>query len=204
VNARLQVQDTVLEAIADLGFALAGGSALLDYDVLTRDTDDIDAFLNSTSAAASTSAVGAVIEACERHGWAMQIVWDQKWDKKILVTVRGGDSTVVQLVHHQRSTGPERRPGGGLRLIFSDVVGGKAVALSDAGRGRNFDDLAHIVDTPGWSLPQVEEAMSALGYFDKVADFRANIARFRSGDFDQALQEEGFDPTYAHSILDQD
>ncbi|MFV0496115.1 hypothetical protein [Mycobacterium sp.] len=30
VNARLQIQDTVLAAIADIGFALAGGSALLD------------------------------------------------------------------------------------------------------------------------------------------------------------------------------
>jgi hypothetical protein len=204
VNARLQIQDTVLEAIADLGFALAGGSALLDYDIVTRDTDDIDAFLNSTSTAAFTSAVGAVIAACDRSGWTTQIVWNQDWDKKILVTVDGGDSTVVQLVHHQRSTTPERRPGGGLRLIFSDVVGRKGVAAADASRGRDFDDLAHIVETPGWSLAEVEKAMSALGYSDKTADFRASIARFRRGDFDQAIRDEGFDLAYAHSILDHD
>ncbi len=203
-NARLHIQDTVREAIADLGFALAGRSALLDYDIVTRDTDDIDAFLNSTSTAAFTSAVEAVIAACDRSGWTTQIVWDQDWDKKILVTVQGNDSTVVQLVHHQRSTNPERRPGGGLRLIFSDVVGGKGVAAADASRGRDFDDLAHIVDTPGWSLAEVEEAMRALGYTDKIADFRASIARFRRGDYDQAIRDEGFDPAYAHSMLDQD
>ena len=204
VNARLQIQDTVLEAIADHGFALAGGSALLDYDIVTRDTDDIDAFLNSTSTTAFTSAVDAVIAACARNGWTTQIVWNQDWDKKILVTIQSGDSTVVQLVHHQRSTSPERRPGGGLRLMFSDVVGGKGVAAADAGRGRDFDDLAHIVDTPGWSLAQVEEAMCALGYTDKISDFRASIARFRRGEFDQAIRDEGFDPAFAHSILDQD
>ena len=146
----------------------------------------------------------AVIAACDRSGWTTQIVWNQDWDKKILITVGGGDSTVVQLVHHQRSTTPERRPGGGLRLIFSDVVGGKAVAAADASRGRDFDDLAHIVDTPGWSLAEVEKAMSALGYSDKTADFRASITRFRRGDFDQAIRDEGFDPAYAHSILDHD
>lgn len=195
------MQDTVLEAIAGRGIALAGGPALLDYDIVTRDTD---VFLNSISTAAFTSAVEAVIAACDRSGWTTQIVWNQDWDRKIRVTVQGGDSTVVQLVHHQRSTDPERRPGGGLRLIFSDVVGGKGVAAADASRGRDFDDLAHIVDTPGWSLTEVEEAMSALGYSDKITDFRASIARFRRGDFDQTLRDEGFDPAYAHSILDQD
>ena len=34
-----------------------------------------------------------------------------------------------------------------------------------------FDDLAHIVDTPGWSLAEVEKAMSALGYSDKTATY---------------------------------
>ena len=63
------------EAIADLGFALAGGSALLDYDIVTRDTDDIDAFLNSTSTAAFTSAVEAVIAACDRSGSVERSGW---------------------------------------------------------------------------------------------------------------------------------
>lgn len=204
VNARLQMQDTVLEAIADAGFELAGGSTLLDYDIVARGTDDIDPFLNATSTAAFTSAVEAVIAACDSNGWTTEIVGNQNSDKKILVTVHDGDSTVVHLVHHhQRSTSPERHPAG-LRLIFSDVVGGKGVAVANStSRGRDFDDLAHIVDTPGWSIAQVEQAMRAVGNPDMVAEFRANIARFRAGEFDQAIRDEGFEPAYAHAILDQ-
>lgn len=202
VNARLQMQDTVLEAIADAGFEFAGGSTLLGYDIVARGIDDIDPFLNSSSTAAFTSAVEAVIAACDRNGWTPEVVGNQKSDKKILVTFHGGDSTVVHLVH-LRSTSPERRLGGSLRLIFSDVVGGKGVAVADASRGRDFDDLARIVDTPGWSIAQVEGAMRTVGNPEMVSDFRANIARFRDGEFDQAIRDEGFEPAYAHAILDQ-
>lgn len=203
VNVRLQMQDTVLEAIADLGFELAGGSTLLGYDIVARDTDDIDPFLNATSAAVVTSAVEAVIAACDRNGWTTEVVGNQKSDKKILVTFHDDDSTVVHLVHHHlRSTSPERHPAG-LRLIFSDVVGGKGVAVADASRGRDFDDLARIVDTSGWSIAQVEAAMRAVGNPDLVSEFQANIARFRDGEFDQAIRDEGFEPAYAHAILDK-
>lgn len=204
VNARLKVQDAILAAIADVGFALAGGSALLDYDVITRDTEDIDAFLNSTSVAAFTAAVEAVVAACASQGWASEIVMDQDWNKKILITLSDGTSTIVQLVHHQRSAPAEKRPGGGLRLIFSDVVAGKAVALADSARGRDFDDIAHIVNTPGWSLADIEVAMESIRYGDLIPAFRNRIARFRAGDFDQDIRDEGFDPEFTHQRLDHD
>lgn len=200
VNVRLQIQDTVLTAIADLGFALSGGSALLDYDVITRDTEDIDAFFNHLDAAAFTAAAAAVIKACEQEGWSAELIHDQDLDKQILVNV-GGASVVVQLVYHQRSHSPEHRDAGGLRLIFADVVGGKAVAAADSPRGRDFDDIAHIVETPGWSLERVETAMCDLGYRDMLERFRTSIQRFRQGEFDTALQTEGFDPSFSHRIL---
>jgi len=204
VNARLQIQDITLAAIADLGFALAGGSALLDYDIITRDTEDVDAFLNSTTAPAYTAAVDAITAACHAHGWTTELVADETFNKRIKVTTTTGESTIVQLVHHQRSADPERRPGGGLRLIFSDVVGGKAVALADSARGRDFDDIAHVVDTAGWSLARVEQAMTDIRYADHIPAFRTNIDRFRRGEFDQHIRDEGFDPTFAHRVLDHD
>lgn len=202
VNARLRVQDTVLAAVGGLGFALAGGSALLDYDVVTRETEDIDAFLDRLDAGAFAAGAAAVLEACHANGWSAELVFDEDLDKQIRVEV-GGDSVVVQLVYHQRSGDPERREGGGLRLIFPDVVGGKAVALADSPRGRDFDDIARIVDTAGWSLERVEAAMVDLGYQDMVSRFRSNIKRFRGGEFDSALRAEGFDPDFSHSILDE-
>lgn len=202
VNPRLRIQDEVLTAIADLGFALAGGSALIDYDVVTRDSEDIDAFLNRLDADAFTRAASAVIETCSRNGWSTELVHDQDLDKQILVSVPGDGQTVVQLVYHQRSTDPEARAGGGLRLIFEDVVGGKAAALADVARGRDFDDIAHVVETRGWSLDKVAQVLSNLGYPDRVGSFWRNIERFRRGEFDGEIRQAGFDPAFSHRILD--
>lgn len=202
VNPRLRIQDHVLSAIADEGFALAGGSALIDYDVVARDSEDIDAFYNRLDAAAFDRAAAAVIETCSRNGWPARLVFDQNLDKQIKVTVPGDGDTVVQLVYHQRSADPERRRGGGLRLIFADVVGGKAAAMADAARGRDFDDIAHVVQTRGWSLRRVVEAMERLGYPDRAAAFWHNIERFRRGEFDAGITQAGFDPAFSHSVLD--
>lgn len=202
VNARLLVQDTILSAIADLGFALAGGSALIDYDVVSRDTEDIDAFLDRLDAAAFTAAAAAVIDACRSHGWGAELVHDQDLDKQVRITVADDTSIVVQMVYHQRSTEPEHRDGGGLRLVFDDVVGGKAVAAADSARGRDFSDLAHIVSTAGWSLARVEEAMVGLRYADMVPAFRESIRRFRRGEFDDDIAAVGLDVEFCHKVLD--
>lgn len=201
VNARLQIQDTISTVIADQGFALARGSALLDHNVVTRDTEDIDAFLNRLDAAAFTAAADAVLDACRQRGWPAELIHDQDLDKHIRVSA-GSDSVVVQLVYHQRSRDPERHAGGGLRLVFDDVVGGKAVAAADSPRGRDFDDIAHIIDTRGWPLERVEAAMCDLGHRDMVDRFRTNIERSRRGEFDAALRAEGFDPAFSHRLLD--
>jgi hypothetical protein len=203
VNARTEVQDTILTAIAHLGFALAGGSALLDYDVVNRETEDIDVFFNGLDADAFTKAAEAVIAACRSNGWSAELVHDQDLDKQVKVTVGSGDSVVVQFVHHQRSTDPEHRAAGGLRLIFDDVVGGKAAAAADSARGRDFDDIANVVDTPGWSLDRVADCLKKLGYPDRVAAFWANLERFRRGEFDEDIRQQGFDPTFSHRILDE-
>ncbi|MFZ2237974.1 MAG: helix-turn-helix domain-containing protein [Gordonia amarae] len=201
VNPRLRIQDEVLKAIAAQGFALAGGSALIDFDVVTRDSEDIDAFLNRLDAEAFTQAAKSVIATCTQHSWEAELIRDQDLDKQILVGVPGDGKIVVQLVYHQRSTAPEPRAGGGLRLIFSDVVGGKAAALAEVARGRDFDDIAHVLDTRGWSLERVVDAMKTLGYPDRVDGFWRNIERFRRGEFDDEIRKAGFDPAFSHRII---
>ncbi|MCK0441042.1 hypothetical protein MUG78_16700 [Gordonia alkaliphila] len=201
VNARTLIQDAVLTAIADLGFALAGGSALIDYDVVDRDTEDIDAFYNHLDAAAFTAAAAAVTAACHTHGWTAELVHDQDLDKQMRVTVPSGDTVVVQMVYHQRSTPPEARPGGGLRLIFDDVVAGKAVALADSARGRDFHDLAMILDTAGWTLARVEDSMRGLGYPDMIGALHERLHQFRTGAFDTEITAAGLDPEFCHRII---
>lgn len=113
---------------------------------------------------------------------------------QVLVHAGSGEPVTVDIVYYERSRG--------LRLIFDDVVGGKGVAVADSARGRDFDDLAHITDTPGWSLERVEDAMRAIKYGDKVDQFRANLERFRRDEFDEDIGKSGFDPAFCHRVLD--
>ena len=204
VNDRLRIQDTVLTAIAEHGFALAGGSALIDYDVVSRDTDDIDAFNNRWDTEAFKAAHQKILDTCHQNGWHTNTVKNEDFDKQVLVDAGSGSPVVVQMVYYDRSSDPEHRAGGGLRLIFDDVVGGKAAAVADVARGRDLFDLANILETPGWSLSRVEDAMIAIKYGDQVDQFRTNIERFRRGDFDDDIRKSGFDVAFCHRILDRD
>lgn len=152
VNDRIRIQDTILTAIAAQGFALAGGSALIDYDVVTRESEDIDAFNDRWDVEAFDEAHEEVLAACRGNGWNAATIHREEFDRKIHVEAGTGTPVIVQLVYYGRSRHPESRTGGGLRLVFDDVVGGKGAAVADVARGRDFDDLAHILETPGWSL----------------------------------------------------
>lgn len=200
-NDRILIQDTILNAITGQGFALAGGSALIDYDIVTRESDDIDAANDRWDINAFNTAHNKILAAFREHGWRAETVHREDMDRKIHVDAGTGTPVVVQLVYYPRSSDPERRVGGGLRLIFDDVVGGKGAAVADVARGRDFDDLAHIVDTPGWTLERVENAMRAIKYGDRVEQFRAHIERFRRGEFDDDIRKSGFDPAYCHRTL---
>ncbi|MBS9533273.1 winged helix-turn-helix transcriptional regulator [Mycobacterium sp. M1] len=202
VNDRIRIQDVVLAAIAEYGFALAGGSALIDYDVVSRDTEDIDAFNDRWDATAFQAALHSILQVCAEQGWHTQTMRDEDMDKQVLVDAATGSPVVVQMVYYERSRDPEHRASGGLRLIFDDVVGGKGAAIADVARGRDFFDLANIVATPGWTLARVEDAMRAIKFGDQVESFRANLDRFRRGDFDDDIHKSGFDPAFCHRILD--
>lgn len=201
VNDRISVQDAILTAIAEQGFALASGSALIDYDVVTRESEDIDTFNDRWDVAEFDKAHEKVLTACRESGWSATTVHREESDRKIRVDSGTGTPVVVQLVYYGRSRNPRQRATGGLRLVFEDVVGGKGAAVADVARGRDFDDLAHIVETPGWSLERVEDAMRAIKYGDQIGKFRANIVGFRRGEFDDDIRKSGFDPAYSHRVL---
>lgn len=203
VNDRIRIQDTILTAIAEFGFALAGGSALIDYDVVARETDDIDAFNDRWDVGTFTAACARVIQVCHENGWEAALVADQDMDKRIRVDAGTGHPVIVQLVYYGRSQDPEQRVGGGLRLIFDDVVAGKGAALADVARGRDFYDLANIMTVPGWTLQRVEGAMRSMRFGDLIDQFRHHIDRFRRGDFDDDIRKSGFDPGFCHAMIDQ-
>lgn len=196
------IQDAILSVIAEHGFALADGSALIDCDIVSRDTDDIDAFNNRWDAEVFIAAQAAVLDVCSDRGWDAAVVGNEEFRKQIAIGTGGDRPIVVDMVYYERSQDPEIRADGGLRLIFSDVVGGKGVAVAESARGRDFDDLARIVSTDGWSLGRVKQAMSAIKYADKIPEFRTNLERFRTGEFDDDIRRSGFDPAFSHGVLD--
>lgn len=202
VSDRIRIQDIVLTAIADHGFALAGGSALIDYDVVSRDTDDIDAFNNRWDVRVFDDALRSILRVCSESGWTAETVLNEDFRKRVVVDAGSGAPVVIDMVYYERSQNPERRTGGGLRLIFDDVAAGKGVAVAESSRGRDLFDLANIVETPGWSLSRVETAMQAIKYGDKIDQFRGNLERFRRGEFDTDISKSGFDPAFCHRILD--
>lgn len=203
MNDRILIQDTILTAVAAHGFALAGGSALIDYAVISRDSDDIDTFNSRLDAGLFDAAHESIIAACRDNGWAATTLIHENFRRQLVVDAGTGTPVKIDVVYYQGSgSAPERRAGGGLRLVFEDVVGGKAAAISDDPRGRDFDDLAHIVETPGWSLARAEDALRAIRRPDQVESFRANLFRFRSGGFDGLIRAEGFDPAFSHRVLD--
>lgn len=107
----------------------------------------------------------------------------------------------VSLVYYGYPNAPESRPGGGLRLVFDDVVGGKAAAIADAPRGRDFHDLAHILLIDGWSLSRIEDALRNMNRGDQVQAFWESIENFRRGTFDDDIKRSGFDVAFCHSII---
>ena len=201
---RHRIQDTILITIAEHGFALAGGSTLIGYDVVSRHTDDIEAFDDCWDTDAFNAAHTKVLDTCRENGWRADTVKSEDFDKQVLVGAGTGSPVVVQMVYYERSSDLERRTGGGLRLIFDDVVGGKGAAVADVASGRDLFDLANILATPGWSLGRVEDSMRAIKYGDQIENFRANIERFRRGDFDDDIRKSGFERAFCHRILDRD
>lgn len=193
-----EIQDTILQAIEDYNFALAGGSALRDYDVIKRETEDVDTFNNNWDVADFDNAVDAIVKACNVHGWNVDIIENQEMRRHLSID---NNFLVVSLVYYGYPNAPESRPGGGLRLVFDDVVGGKAAAIADAPRGRDFHDLAHILLVDGWSLSRIEDTLRNMNRGDQVQAFWESIENFRRGTFDDDIKRSGFDVAFCHSII---
>ncbi|MBH5145339.1 hypothetical protein [Rhodococcus erythropolis] len=150
-----RVSEWVLAAIAEHGFVLACGSALIDYDVVSHRTEGIDASNGRWRTGELSAIRHKILDVFHENGWCAEIVKDDDFDKHVLVDAGSGCPVVVQM-------SAERHTGGSVRLIFDDVVGGKGVAVATVARGRDLLDLANIFETPGWSLLRVEDAIRSI------------------------------------------
>jgi hypothetical protein len=129
-----------LRAGARHGFALAGGNALLAYDFVNRETEDIDLFTNKESGV--EAAAGTVESALRRAGFAAE-----RQDKTAgladifegmgegiaewIVTAPDGRQTMLQMSYFNREHEPVQMPVGPV-LDLEDLIGQKACALTAA------------------------------------------------------------------------
>ncbi len=139
---------TGLAALADFGFALAGGYALQAHGLVDRMSEDIDLFTDRWDNAEFDRAVAAVIKAYRRDGLEVSVPRQADTFARIQVTdPEAGQTATVDLgadVRHlelvQLSVGPV--------LAERDAVASKVATVFSRGEARDYLDLARILE-PG-------------------------------------------------------
>jgi Nucleotidyl transferase AbiEii toxin, Type IV TA system len=145
-----QIAAIALRAGARHGFALAGGNALLAYDFIDRETEDIDLFTNKESGV--EAAAGAVESALRRAGFATERRDDAAGLADIfegmgdglaewIVTAPDGRQTMLQMSYFNREHEPVRMPIGPV-LDLEDLIAQKVCALASRIEPRDYIDTA--------------------------------------------------------------
>ena len=149
-----QIAAIALRAGAKHGFALAGGNALLAYDFIDRETEDVDLFTNKESGV--EAAAGAVESALRRAGFATERRDDAAGLADIfegmgdglaewIVTAPDGRQTMLQMSYFNREHEPVRMPIGPV-LDLEDLIAQKVCALASRIEPRDYIDTAAALE----------------------------------------------------------
>ena len=149
-----QIAAIALRAGAKHGFALAGGNALLAYDFIDRETEDVDLFTNKESGV--EAAAGAVESALRRAGFAAERqenaagladIFEGMADglAEWIVTAPDGRQTMLQMSYFNREHEPVRMPIGPV-LDLEDLIGQKVCALASRIEPRDYIDTAAALE----------------------------------------------------------
>jgi len=145
-----KVAAIALRTAARHGFALGGGNALIQYDVISRLTEDVDLFTNDEhGVAAAAEAVDAALREAgleaERidqiSGLADLFPGLGEGLAEWIITAPGGRQMSLQLAYFDRSRGPVIMDIGPV-LDLEDVIGGKICALASRSYERDYVDTA--------------------------------------------------------------
>ena len=142
-----------LRAAAGHGFALAGGNALLAYEFVVRETEDVDLFTNMESGV--EAAADAVESALRRAGFAtarqdkaagLADIFEGMGDglAEWIVTAPDGRQTMLQLSYFDREHEPVRMDVGPV-LDLEDLIGQKVCALASRIEVRDYIDTARAL-----------------------------------------------------------
>jgi hypothetical protein len=150
-----QVARAALDAAAEHGFALAGGNALLAYEVGNRPTQDVDLF---TDQAGGVEAAAAGVEAAlQADGFRTERVDKTAGLTDVfgpgmgtglaewIVSAPGGRRMTLQMSHFDRGREPVSMDVGPV-LDLEDVLGGKVNALASRVEPRDYVDTANALE----------------------------------------------------------
>ena len=153
-DAHRQVATIVLHAVAEHGFALAGGNALIMHEVIDRYTADVDIFTDEEDGIALVRAIVAgsllaegfgVQEKDKTGGLAGIFPGMEDGLAEWKVTTPAGELVQLQMSYFVRA----RRPVviDGIRVLsLEDVAAGKACALGGRALVRDFVDVAALLE----------------------------------------------------------
>ena len=171
----------ILQLPEAMGFALAGGAALLVHEVTDRGTNDIDCF--GPSVAAVDALAPAAIAALRADGLDVDVVVMASGFAK-LVVVDDSSRTQVDL-GFDPATNDAILTSVGLVRSLADLAGDKLLALFARAASRDFVDVSALLDhfsrddmlrlaaakDRGFSLDVLADAFRVLPTYDRVDEF---------------------------------
>lgn len=145
------------------GCVVAGGSALLASDLVSRPTQDLD-FFASAPVTDVTEARAALVRALTRRKYAVEAIANSPTFCRLVVTGIG-ESVLVDLVIDSPPIGPPTSTMLGPTLGPAELAGRKLLALFDRAEARDFADVYLLAERFGKEA-LVAQAVMVDGGFD--------------------------------------
>jgi len=156
IGIQREVAKIVLAAAEPYGFALGGGSALIEQGIINRATQDIDSFTSNLDADSFSSACIAVTDELRNAGYEVDIKLSETWRSKMIVTdATNEESTELELSYYHREKQPVNVEDLGLVLDTHDLVAGKMIAFWERATPRDYLDVDSILLNTDYTAPEL-------------------------------------------------
>lgn len=159
------IQRRIAHILFDLpestGFALAGGAALILRQVVTRETQDLDAFIGALpgpNPGTVDSLADALANEAERHGWRIETARRHPTFCRFIIDC-DGITVAVDLAVDSPSLEPPQTVDGIPVLTTLDLAARKVLAIVDRLEARDYTDLYALSELVG-QLACIDAALS--------------------------------------------
>lgn len=142
-----------LDACADAGFVLAGGSALREHGITNRPTADVDLFTNHNDPERFADAVTRTHAALEATGLHVSVTRQFEGFATLAVSNTMGESVDMDMGRDWRAHDHGVTLDVGPVLHQDDAVANKVLAVFGRTEARDFLDLDAIITTGDYPIP---------------------------------------------------